>query len=587
MEPDSDTVSAVSSPMQQSVAALQPLFWRVVGFSAIVNIMALALSLYLMQIFDRVFASQSLDTLFFLTLAVVLALGLSALLDLVRLHIVSRSGSIFAAKLGPLLLSRILTQRDGASAMRMDVLHDLSTVRSFISTPTLFSILDIIWVPFYLLIVALLSIWLAVVAVIGVAVLLGLAVLNDRRTRPLFLQSQAASSHNMRHGERLIRNADIVGAMGMAHTMVERWRDHFYCEMSQTNKGQEAAAWILSGSRFVRQIIQVILLCTGAVLVLKLQLTAGAMFATTLLISRLLAPLEASIGQWRQVVLARQSYDRLTAFLHQSDEKKPQVTFGKPVGKLTVESLAYQVPGQKTPLFQGVRCALEPGEVLAIIGPSASGKTTLARLIIGMLQPASGHVRLDDADVYDWDRDAFGQYVGYLAQDVELFPGTVGDNIARFQEASSEQIIAAAQLAGCHELILHLPGTYDMQIGEHGQALSGGQRQRIGLARALFNDPKLVVLDEPNANLDTLGEAALIQTIARLKARKCTVVLVAHRASLLKSADKILLLNGGRMQKYGDAADIYAELIGDSAGANRSKTIIDAKSVTQIEAIGL
>jgi ATP-binding cassette, subfamily C, bacterial exporter for protease/lipase len=583
METASETVIAVSSPLHQSVNALRPLFWRVVGFSAIVNILALALSLYLMQIFDRVFASQSLDTLLFLTIAVVLALALSGLLDLVRMLIVSRSGSLFAAHLGPQLLARILDQRGESSAMRLDVLRDLSTVRSFISTPTLFSILDIIWVPFYLIIVGLLNIWLAVVAIIGVALLVGLAMLNDRRTRPLFLQSQSAANINMRHGERLVRNADIVGAMGMARAMVERWRGTYYTEMSHANKGQEAAGWIVSGSRFVRQIIQVVLLCTGAVLVLEMQLTAGAMFAATLLISRLLAPLEASIGQWRQVVLTRQSYDRLSAFFQQTEQKKAKILLNNPVGKLTANGLAYAVPGHKAPLFQGVKLGLEPGEVLAIIGPSASGKTTLARLIIGMLKPAAGYVRLDEADVFEWDRNELGRHIGYLAQDVELFPGTVGENIARFQDANSDQIMTAAQLAGCHELILHLPGGYDMEIGERGQGLSGGQRQRIGLARALFGAPKLVVLDEPNANLDVVGEAALLQTIDRLKASRCTVVLVAHRASLLKSADKILLLNGGRMQKYGDAADILAQVNADAAVSNYNKPTISAQSTPQIE----
>jgi ABC-type protease/lipase transport system fused ATPase/permease subunit len=281
------------------------------------------------------------------------------------------------------------------------------------------------------------------------------------------------------------------------------------------------------------------------------------------------------------VVLARQSYDRMSAFFQQSEQKKAKIILSNPVGKLTANVLAYDVPGHKVPLFQGVKLELEPGEVLAIIGPSASGKTTLARLIIGMLKPASGYVRLDEADVFDWDRNELGRHIGYLAQDVKLFPGTIGENIARFQEADSDEIIAAAQLAGCHELILHLPSGYNMKVGERGQGLSGGQRQRIGLARALFGMPKLVVLDEPNANLDVAGEAALLKTIDRLKANRCTVVLVAHRASLLKSADKILLLNGGRMQKY--AADILAQVNADAAVSNYNKPTISAQSISQIE----
>jgi ATP-binding cassette, subfamily C, bacterial exporter for protease/lipase len=358
----------------------------------------------------------------------------------------------------------------------------------------------------------------------------------------------------------LIRNAEVIDAMGMAQDAVSQWAQGYMREMAGMNKGQEKSAWILATSKFVRYMLQVLLLCVGALLVLDLQATPGTMVAASILVGRLLAPIESSIGQWRQFVLARHSYQRLQQFYSLPMPRTSNISLPEPKGDISVSGLTYVPPGLPTPILRNVNFELAAGESLAIIGPSASGKTTLARLIMGILKPSAGSVRLDSAEVFEWKRHEFGKYVGYLPQDIELFPGTILSNIARFQDPPSEKVVEAAQMAGCHELILHLAGGYDMAIGEGAYRLSGGQRQRVGLARALFGNPKLVVLDEPNSNLDNQGENALIDTMARMKKAGVTVIVVAHRSTLLRSVDKILVLQNGRVTNFGPAAKVLQDL---------------------------
>jgi ATP-binding cassette, subfamily C, bacterial exporter for protease/lipase len=548
------------TPLTMLRSATAPVVRRVVLFSGLVNLLTLSTSLYMMQVYDRVLTSQSKDTLFFLTLAVFLAVLLSAVLEGVRLYLASRTGTWLSMALGPNLLLRSLEQRLTISPLKLEAMRELVTLKNFISGAGVFNIIDMLWVPLYMLVVFMLHPVLGVFACIGAMLLFLLAWLNDHLTQPIFSKAQSLSSSNLQRAEGLIRNAEVIDAMGMAHSAVSRWSTGYAKEMAGMNEGQEKAAIILSISKFVRYGIQVMLLCIGCLLVLNLEATAGVMIASSILVSRLLQPIESSIGQWRQFVLARHSYNRLTQFYKLPMPRISTVSLPEPRGDLKVHNLTYVPPGLPTPILRGVSFDLRAGESLAIIGPSASGKTTLARLIVGVLRPSVGNVRLDSAETFDWKREEFGRYCGYLPQDIELFPGTISSNIARFQDSTSEKVIDAAKMAGCHDLILHLPDGYDMTVGEGAHRLSGGQRQRIGLARAMFGRPKLVVLDEPNSNLDNIGEEALIGTMQRLKSIGSTVVVVAHRTTLLRSVDKILVLRDGRVTNFGPAAKVLQDL---------------------------
>jgi ATP-binding cassette, subfamily C, bacterial exporter for protease/lipase len=552
--------TGVASPLTSFRRAMNPVFRRVIIFSGLINLLTLSVSLYLMQVYDRVLGSQSKDTLFYLTLAVTLAVLLSSVLEGVRLYLASRAGTLMSISLAPSLLVRSLEQRLTTTSLRLEALRELTTLKNFISTSSAFNIIDMIWVPFYMMVVFMLHPALGVFATVGAAMLFALAWLNDRLTRPVYSAAQSLSNSNMQRAEGLIRNAEVIDAMGMSHDAVGQWSKDYMKEINGTNTGQEKAAWILAASKFVRYMIQILLLCLGAVLVLNLEATGGVMIAASILVGRLLQPIESSISQWRQFVLARHSYNRLQQFYKMPMPRLSTVTLPEPRGHITVSKLTYIPPGLPTPILRGVSFDLAAGETLAIVGPSASGKTTLARLIVGILKPSAGNVRLDSAETFDWKRNEFGKYCGYLPQDIELFPGTIFSNISRFQDAPSEKVVDAAQLAGCHDLVLHLPNGYDMAIGEGAHRLSGGQRQRIGLARALFGRPKLVVLDEPNSNLDNLGENALIETMQRLKAIGSTVIVVAHRTTLLRSVDKILVLQAGRVTNFGPAAKVLQDL---------------------------
>jgi ATP-binding cassette, subfamily C, bacterial exporter for protease/lipase len=556
----SDKEKDDQTPLGFMTRALAPIFRRIMLFSALINLLTLSVSLYLMQVYDRVLTSQSKDTLMFLTLAVVLAIVLSALLEAVRMLLASRAGSWLSTSLGPNLLMRSLEQRQSVSSMKLEAMRELGAVKNFISTPAVFNIIDMAWIPFYMLIVFFLHPILGIFAFIGSIILFALAWLNDYLTRPIFSATQALTSGNLQRGEGLVRNAEVIDAMGMGQDAVTAWSQGFMREMAGTNRGQEKSAWIVAVSKFVRYLLQVLLLCIGCLLVLDLQATPGTMVAASILVGRLLAPIESSISQWRSFVLARLSYGRLQQFYRLPLPRTSSVALPEPTGMISVAGLTYVPPGLPTPVLRNVNFELGAGESLAIIGPSASGKTTLARLIMGILKPSAGSVRLDNAETFEWKRTDFGKYVGYLPQDIELFPGTIFSNIARFQSAPSEKVVNAAQMAGCHDLVLHLPSAYDMPIGEGAHRLSGGQRQRIGLARALFGNPKLVVLDEPNSNLDNDGENALIKTMERLKTAGTTVIVVAHRTTLLRSVDKILVLQNGRVTNFGNTADVLRDL---------------------------
>jgi len=530
---------------------------RLVGFSGLISILALTVSLYMMQVYDRVLASQSKDTLFFLTLATVLAIGLSAILDGVRLQVANRVGIWLTQELGPYLLERSLELRLLMPNMRLEALREVALLKNFISTPTVFNIVDMLWIPIYLVVIFLLHPMFGLVALVGAAALFGLALLYERSSRSLIRSAQTQASANLAFAESLIRNSEVIDAMGMGADAVRHWTRGHASELAASEASQGRSATILAVSKFVRYSVQIALLCVGALLVIDLEVTAGAMIAGSIIVARLLAPIEGSIGYWKQFVLARQSLEKLRRFCSLPQLRQSSMSLPKPRGRLVASNLTFVPPGLTTPVLRGVSFQVEPGELLAIVGPSASGKTTLSRLIVGVLKPSNGNVRLDRADTFEWNREDFGPNVGYLPQDIELLPGSIRDNIARFRaDATDQQVVAAAQAAGCHDMILELTGGYELVLGEGGHQLSGGQRQRVGLARAMFGGPSLVVLDEPNSSLDTRGEDELRQTLLALRRNMVTTVIVAHRTNLLRMADKILVLQDGKVARFGPADEV-------------------------------
>ncbi len=543
---------------QRKVAAV------LVLFSMLTNLTALTMSLYMMQIYDRVLTSQSKDTLFFLVIAITLAMALGSILDGVRQQVANRVGTWLAQQLGPSLLIRSLEQRLTSPNTRLEALRELSQVKSFISTPTVFSVVDMLWVPLYLVVVFLLHPLFGLISAIGALTLFGLTWYNERVTRSAIKEAQGLTSKNMQYAECLVRNSEVIDSMGMAGDTVAHWAERYFEETDSVDKTQVFSSKILATTKFVRNIVQVSLLGVGALLVLDQQLTGGAMVAGSIIVARLLAPIEASMSYWKQFVLARHSFQRLSQFCELPRPRPSQMALPKPAGGIAVQGLTYVPPGLKGAILKNLTFQIDPGTALAIVGPSASGKTTLSRMIVGVLKPSSGHVRLDGADTFEWMRSDFGPNVGYLPQDIELLPGTIRQNIARFRpDANDADVIAAAKLADCHDMILQLDGGYDCMLTDGGYQLSGGQRQRVGLARALFGVPQLIVLDEPNSSLDARGDTALAGTVRKLKGLGVTTIIVSHRANLLKLADKILVMMEGRIANFGNAQAVIDQMSGN------------------------
>jgi PrtD family type I secretion system ABC transporter len=431
-------------------------------------------------------------------------------------------------------------------------LRDLGQLRSFLGGSAIFSLFDAPWVPIYLLVIFLLHPVVGFVALAGAVVLFALAVLNELLTRKPLRTANREAMHGMQRAEATMRNAEAIDAMGMMPGVVASWLSINDRALEQQVLASDRAGTVLALSKFLRLAVQIAVLGTAAFLATRHELTPGAMIAGSILTSRALAPVEQAIGTWKQVIGVRAAYGRLKA--HFTETRLLRATgmpLPAPSGHLSVEGVTFAYPGTTRTTLKAVSCELLPGEALAIVGPAAAGKSTLARLLIGVWPPNVGAVRLDGADVHTWDREDFGRYVGYLPQDVELFAGTVQENIARLGDARPPAIHQAAQMAGVHEMILRLPRGYGTEIGEGGAILSGGQRQRIALARALLGPPHFLVLDEPNSNLDGSGEEALSNAIAAVKASGGTVVIIAHRPSMLTHVDKILLLRNGQVEAFG------------------------------------
>lgn len=554
-EPSGQTVlsHAVQSSRRQLVS--------VAVFSGVVNLLQLTVSLYMMQVFDRVLATRSLDTLYYLTAIAVFALLVMAILDGLRTQVMQRLASWIEGKAAPEAFVRAIESQLRNRPYRMEALRDLAACRNWMGSPASLTLFDVPWVPIFLAVIFLLNPLLGWIALGGAALLFLLTLTNEWATGRLVREASTGAMASQRRAESIVRNAEVIDSMGMAPAVLQRWREGLSATLPPQERAADRATVLLSVTRFFRLAVQVAVLGVGAWLVLEQQITAGASIAASIIMGRALAPVEQMIGGWKQLVQARQAYHRLLGFLALPRLRPPGMALPEPTGKITAERVTFGFPGHAMAIVKGVSFNLDAGESLAVIGPSAAGKTTLIRLLIGTLQPSSGTVRLDGADVFTWMREDFGRHVGYLPQDVELFDGSVLRNIARMGEADPELVFEATKLAGCHEMILRLPQGYDTEIGDGGQHLSGGQRQLIGLARAMFGAPKLVVLDEPNSNLDGDAEQALIQGLQELKARGTTVILVSHRPTLVQGVDKVLLMRDGAIEAFGPRAEVLKRLV--------------------------
>jgi ATP-binding cassette subfamily C protein/ATP-binding cassette subfamily C protein EexD len=551
--------------LSKAVAACRRQFIAVGVFSGMVNLLQLTVSLYMMQVFDRVLSTRSLDTLYYLTAIAVFALLVMAMLDGLRGQIMQRIGGWIEGKAAPEAFLRAIESQLRNRPYRMEALRDLAVCRGWLASPASLTLFDVPWVPIFLAVIFLLHPTLGWIALAGALLLFLLTLLNEWATGALVRQASTGAMASQRRAESMVRNAEVIDSMGMGPAVMQRWREGLSASLPPQERAADRAAFLLSITRFFRLGIQVAVLGVGALLVLEQQLTAGASIAASIIMGRALAPVEQMIGGWKQLVQARQAYRRLLGFLSLPRLRPPGMALPAPTGRVAAERVTFGFPGQPVAIIKGVSFNISAGESLAIIGPSAAGKTTLIKLMIGTLQPSAGTVRLDGADVFTWMREDFGKYVGYLPQDVELFDGSVLRNIARMGDADPEQVFEAARLAGCHEMILRLPQGYDTEIGDGGQHLSGGQRQLIGLARAMFNSPKLVVLDEPNSNLDGDAEQALIRGLEELKRRNTTVVLVSHRPTLVQGVDKVLLMRDGAVEAFGPRAEVLKRLMQNQA----------------------
>ena len=529
-------------------------------FSLFINLLMLVGPLYMLQVYDRVLSSGSLETLLYLTLAAVGLIGISAVLEAVRSRVLVRLAGRFDELLNQEMFDRMHRSALGGRAKGTQPLRDLEAIRNFMTGAGLFFFFDAPWTPIFLAFVYLLHPMMFTVALGGAILLFAIALASEMFTRTLLMNASGHNAKAIAFAGHTLANADTVEAMGMLSGLKQRWLALHDSGLELQAQASDRAGVLTAMTKFIRPVLQIAILGVGAYLVLAQEILPGAMIAGSIMMGRALAPVEGAIGNWRTFVMARSALQRVMAELSEPAPKISEVNLPRPTGVLSVEKLVAAAPGGQVPIIKGISFATEAGQVIGIVGPSAAGKSTLARLLVGVWAPASGHVRLDGAEVSTWNHAELGAHIGYLSQDVDLFEGTVSQNISRFGETDSNSVIAAAKRAGVHDVILRLPDGYDTRIGVEGMVLSGGQRQRIGLARAIYGNPAFVVLDEPNSNLDQQGELALQATIRDLRQHGTSVVVVAHRSALVKIADMILVLNEGKIDHFGPRDDVLAAL---------------------------
>lgn len=536
---------------------LRPVWFSVCMNSFFINLLILPVSLYSLQVMDRVLNTGSLSTLLWLTIIMLAMFAAAGLLQTLRSMMLQKASEWLHDSVVEVVLPQVLAQA-AAGGKGAQHLRDTASIKQFIGGNGLVTLIDTPWSILYIAALFVVHWTLGILVIVGAALLVLMAWLTETSMRRPSQEAGIRHLRAMQELELATRNAEVTQAMGMVPALSNRWKSMQKITSELQAKAGGRSAVIQGGTKFLRLSLQILVTCASAWLAVDGQVTSGAIIAASILSSRALAPFEAAIASWKSFTETRAAYSRLKKAFTDEAQKEP-MQLPAAIGAIAVENVTYSAEGREEPILKNINFNLNAGEILGIVGPSGSGKSTLARVIMGVWPAEKGVVRLDGADINHWSRSEFGKSVGYLPQDVELFSGTIKDNIARFNaDATPEAIVQAANMASAHELILRLPKAYDTEIGQGGAILSAGQRQRIGLARAFYGDPKLLMLDEPDANLDDVGQQALVSALYLAKQRKITTLLVTHRNSLLEHVDKLLVLRDGKLEAFGAIAEIMA-----------------------------
>jgi PrtD family type I secretion system ABC transporter len=532
------------------------------AFSFFSNVLYLALPLYTYQIYGSVLISQNVPTLLVLTAITGFVFAISSAIDDVRAQILINYGVLLDQRVSGRLFTAMFDDSVRGGVARSQAMRDLDTFRQTLTGIAAAAFFDVPWIPVFLFVLYLIDPMVGIVTTVGACLLFVLALWQERVIRPTSKEASDAALKSYAFTETALRNGEVVRAMGMLSTLGGAWAVHRQVTIERGAVTSEKSNTFNNVIKAVRMAIQVLIIAVGAYLIIKGKIHQGLLFANMILAARALAPIEKIVGSWEPLNGMARAHARLMSILSAAEPTPPATALPRPKGKLTAEGVNYAPPGATRLLLVNINFSLEPGEVMGVIGPSGAGKSTLARTLMGVWRPNNGVIRLDGADVFTWDRSDFGKHVGYLPQDTELFAGTIRNNIARFRDdVSDEEVIRAAQLAGVHELVLKMPKGYETEVGDGGLTLSAGQRQRVGLARAMLGDPAYIVLDEPNASLDLEGEEALMRALDSMKANGATVVIISHKPSIFRAADKMLVLREGRVELFGPRDQVMSRLM--------------------------
>lgn len=558
-------VAADRGPAPETVAARRRFLAAlaaVLAFSFVIGLLMFVGPLYMLQVYDRVLASRSLPTLAVVTGAAVGALAVMAVIDGVRTRILVRAAARLDADIAPRLFEAVFTARlRHPEGNQVQALRDLDTVRETIAGQGIAVLCDLPWAPLFVLVCFLIHPWLGIAAVAAACLSVAMALLNAAATRTPQREGTRAGLLAAAQAGDGVRNAEVLRAMGMLPAARDRWREAHDSAVGWQSRALDRSAFTLAASKSLRMMQQVVALGTGAWLALDGQISPGMMIAASIIMGRALAPIDMLVGNWRSLTTARAAWGRIDDLLRLVPSERVRMPLPAPSGAVSVNNLAVLPPGGGAPALRGVSLDIPAGELLGVVGPSAAGKSSLARALVGVWPAVQGTVRLDGNDLTAWDPDVLGRSIGYLPQDVELMDGTVAEAIARGGPVDAEAVLVAARAAGVHGMIQALPQGYDTRIGRDGQTLSAGQRQRLALARALYGDPPLVVLDEPNSNLDSEGEAALVRALQTVRRQGRTAIIVTHRTSILSAVDRILVLKGGQVEALGTRNEVLAALM--------------------------
>lgn len=557
-----------SDLLSEGIRAARPAFGAAVFFSLFINVLAFVGPLYMLQIYDRVITSRNETTLVFITVLAAFLLVVYAALEKIRSSVLVRAGLLFDEHARSRLFEVVLhgSLREPGAA-HSGVLRELDVLREFLTGAGLISFCDVPWVPIFVVGCFMLHPWFGVIATLGALLIFAFAVANEVLTRQQIKTASVSSAQASAYAAATFRNSEVLLAMGMWRALRERWLDRHKDVLELQALASDRAGALVSATKFLRAFLQIAILGTGAYLVILQEASPGAMIAASIIMGRALAPVELVVSQWKSFLAARGAFERIRMLIKLVPPSSAKMSLPEPIGEIAAIDLAVGPPGSRRPVIHGVTFALAAGTALGVVGPSAAGKSTLVRALVGVWPIMLGSVRIDGSDVAHWDNEQLGKHIGYLPQDVELFSGTIAENICRFQQPDDALIVAAAQMAGVHQMIQAMPEGYNTRIGESGLGLSGGQRQRIALARALYGTPRLIVLDEPNASLDSEGEAALLNALQRLKAEGSTVILITHKTNILSAMDKLLVMAAGQIQGFGDRDEVFARLLAPRVAA--------------------